>query len=213
MKKVIAVIACIGLAAAVILSQRVIRKDDEKNRLRDLTLLWYEAKINYGENLPTQWDDLFYQSVGDVVRAGSGYEHELALNKLLAAIGDGHAYAIVPYYRSDFYSNPIIIGYFDDKFVVIGKMKGTKSPDIPIGSMVEAIDGMETGLYLEQQYGMYVGLHTENAREAQLARQFRMRDRGDTFVCSILKPGAKDAEQVAVTFIKSQTDYEASSRG
>ena len=142
----------------------------KEERVYGVSQIWKQASDFYAlwelTDGDLDWDQAYETAYREAAGAKTARDYSLALKKFLANLHDGHGDNLdTRVYNPTRVWLPFVMEYMDQNYVV------TASADLkncPLGAAVETVNGMETGEYLEQTWGVYVGLQTPEAREQQL---------------------------------------------
>lgn len=142
----------------------------KEERLYGVSQVWKQASDFYtmwdltDEDL--DWDQAYETAFQEAARAKTARDYYLTLKKFLAHLHDGHADGLnAPGFMASRAGLPFVMDYMDQKFIVV---QSEDTSQCPLGAVVETIDGMDTGEYLERDWGPYVGIQTPGVREKNL---------------------------------------------
>lgn len=172
-----------------------------KERLEALEIIYKGAKESFGywDLVPDlDWDGLYQEYRGRVKAARSDWEYYNELRRFVAYLHDGHIYVQIPVTATS-YTLPIYLKYLEGQYVV---WASANDSGIPLGSVVTAINDMETGAYLEQRVGGLTGCFTPNTRQDWLAYLVRHSDTRDTLKINAITPDGKPT-QVTLSYTDS----------
>lgn len=161
-----------------------------KERLEALEIIYKGAKESFGywDLVPDlDWDGLYQEYRGRVKTAQSDWEYYNELRRFIAYLRDGHTHVQIPATATSS-TLPIYLKYVEGQYVV---WASANDSGIPLGSVVTAINDMETGAYLEQCVGGLTGCFTPNTRQDRLADLVRLSDAPDTLKISAITPDGK----------------------
>lgn len=142
----------------------------KEERVYGVSQIWKQAADFYGlweltdEDL--DWDQAYETARKEALAARTSRDYYLTLKKFLAHLHDGHADGLTftGYNPAQVYL-PFGMEYMDGQYVITMTADEKKCP---LGAVVETAGGMETGVYLEKEWGDYLGLQTPESREAHL---------------------------------------------
>lgn len=163
------------------------QSQQDKARLTALKTIYEGAKQSfaYWALVPElDWDGLYRDYKPKVLAAGSDWEYFQTLRRFTAHLRDGHTQLSLPYEAP--FQLPLYLRYVEGRFVLWAL--ATDAGDIPLGSVIEQIDGVDAESWLESQVGDQLGLHTPGARQDALAGLAHYRDRADTLTLAGTAP-------------------------
>lgn len=182
----------------------------KEERIYGVSQIWKKASDFYGAwelaDTEMSWDEAYKIACEDAGNARTTLEYMRALEKFMAHLNHGNSESVGgPNLSAGLAVLPFQLGFFSDEFVVTA----TEDPNTyPIGTVVESINGVKTGRYLEETYGLYSGHHTPGAREISLANLMYFGNVGERLELGIRRPGASEAEAVTVRWDKNNwLDY------
>ncbi len=174
----------------------------KEERIYGVSQIWKMAADHYaGWDLTDEdmsWDEAYQIACEEAGNAKTSYEYYLALRKFLANLNHGISDEVYgPSVTYGWGVFPIFIGYVEDQWVV-GSTKDEEK--YPIGTVVEQINGMEPGEYLEKTFGEYVGTKTPGVRENLLAEMMLYGEAGEELAIELRKPGTNEIVSVVETW-------------
>ena len=169
-----------------------------EEKVYGLSVIWETAKTYYGmwDQVPElDWDAEYQAAIGRVLEADSLYAYYNELSAFTALLRDGHTqlgcldkdFQTALRTGRGFWVSPISLRYMEDAFILCAAPRSTLAK-IPLGSTVTEINGLPTGEYLEQEYGLYVGCFTHGRREEKLAEKMLLREDAKELAVSGLTP-------------------------
>ena len=206
-KIIIAILAVLLLLAGIFYAQkstgkyRVLSDSDflsAEEKVYGLSVIWETAKTYYGmwDQVPElDWDAEYQAAIARVLEANSLYAYYNELSAFTALLRDGHTqlgcldkdFQTALRTGRGFWVSPISLRYMEDAFILCAAPRSTLAK-IPLGSTVTEINGLPTGEYLEQEYGLYVGCFTHGRREEKLAEKMLLREDAKELAVSGLTP-------------------------
>ena len=141
------------------------------------------------------WDALFLEYIPQVVAAADMVEYYEVLSRFLAHLGDGKSNIQSP---ASPYINPMLVDYVDGSFVVTGI--SPERVDIPLGSVVLSVNGVDTGTFLEENFGALDGRRAPLVRESILATNFTIGSRPISMTLEILPTGQSEVIHETISF-------------
>ncbi len=171
----------------------------KEERIYGVSQIWKKASDHFAgwelADREVTWDEAYETACEEAANARNSMEYFRALERFLAHLNSGNSENIGgPNLSAGFGFLPFQLSFCSQEFVVTETM----DPDIyPIGTVVETINGLETGMYLEETLGNTSGHRTPGAREFTLAQNLRYGNVGEKLKLEIRRPG--EAELVCVT--------------
>ena len=187
----------------------------KEERIYGVSQIWKKASDFYGAwelaDAEMCWDEAYKIACEDAGNARTTLEYMRALEKFMAHLNHGNSNSVAgPNLSAGLAVLPFRLGFCSDEFVVTE----TENPNTyPIGTVVESVNGVETGVYLEEMYGQYSGHKTPGAREFSLANLMYFGNVGERLELGIRRPGMSEAEAVTVRWDKNNwLDYNETKR-
>lgn len=187
-----------------------------EERVYGVSQIWKKASDHYASwelaDTEPNWDEAYEVAYAEAVNAKTSKEYYLALKKFLAHLHDGHAENISTYKGMvTKYKLPFLMEYRNSQYVIV-QTANTHANKFPLGTIVKTIDGVETGEYLEETWGEYVGLLTPGARQQQLCNLFLYAgEKGDTITVELLSPGQTETKRQTATWAEINSKYQKQS--
>jgi len=136
--------------------------------------IWQTAQENYCyfESMNTDWEEAYYNTLKKVTTVQNFREYIRVLEEFRALLCDGHGdgqiYTSAFQFMNDRAILPFELQFMGDSYVVTA----TADRDIPLGSILFAVENQNTSAWLEKNLGPIVSIRTPLARENRLARRF-----------------------------------------
>ena len=187
----------------------------KEERIYGVSQIWKKASDFYGAwelaDAEMSWDEAYEIACEEAGNARTTLEYIRALEKFMAHLNHGNSESVGgPNLSAGLAVLPFQLRFFSNEFVVTA----TEDPNTyPIGTVIESINGVETGIYLEETYGQYSGHKTPGAREFSLANLIYFGNVGERLELGIRRPGMSEAEAVTVRWDKNNwLDYNETKR-
>ncbi len=159
--------------------------DEETKRLLGVSHLWMGIRRNFAfmERVKLDWDSLYAATVSEMKAAKDNGEAVKVLQKMAAAVGNGHTYVYAYGNVEREQPAPFTTRLIDGK-VYVDQVESTalKAKGVRRGLQVVTIDSMDVSDYARQRLAPYVSASTEQWRLHQMFdnHALTMRTRGDT---------------------------------
>ena len=127
----------------------------KEDRIFGLVTIYSAAKQHfaYFEQVPDlDWDKAFKEHLPLVEKEQNLLQYYRTLQKFIALLKDGHTWVSSPeQLSSQFDSLPLRLEYIQNEWIVTERMPSEEilQEDIPVGSIVVAIDGVPANKYIE----------------------------------------------------------------
>lgn len=134
-----------------------------------LSKFWQEVNYNfvYLNKIDRQkWDNDYRKLITEVQETKNDYEYYRLLQKFCASLKDGHTNVNFPdtiqqnLYNTYFGEYRLFLTHIDNKAIVT-RTNLSKKDELPIGTEIIKVNGMDTKLYLEQEVIPYISSSTE----------------------------------------------------
>lgn len=200
------------LYAAVIISSAKKGLPPIEERVYGVSQIWKKAADHYAlwkmADKNPSWDEAYEIAYKEAVESQTAKDYYLTLKKFLAHLHDGHADTINVNSIVRKYKLPFYMEYQDNQYVVTQVMNAHVSK-FPLGSVVKSIDGVETGTYLEDKCGEYVGLLTPGARQQMLCQLFmHIGNQRDKIKVEIQYPGGAGTKVETAAWSSNSSQYQ-----
>ncbi len=146
----------------------------DAEKLYGLSLIWQEANYNFAffDQVPDlDWDSVYRAFVPRVLETGNSYEYYQELKRFVALLEDGHTSVYLPDPDRRFESYPWILTENVEGRVLVANVGRTLEKEIPVGSLIEEIDGEPAAERTLRVWLPYVFSSTDHhRRDLTLAR-------------------------------------------
>ncbi len=141
---------------------------DEK--IYGLSKFWQEVNYNfvYLENIDIpEWNNLYKELISEVQETPNDFEYYRLLQKFCAFLKDGHTNVFLPkelqdnILTNDFGDYRLFLTNIDGK-AIITKINKSKKDELPIGTEIIKVNGIETNQYINQNVKPYISSSTEH---------------------------------------------------
>lgn len=187
-----------------------------EERVYGVSQIWKRASDHYAlwkmADTEPSWDEAYEIAYEEAVNAKTSKEYYLVLKKFLAHLHDGHAEGVSTYKGMvTKYMLPFLMEYRNSQYVIV-QTANVHANKFPLGAVVKTIDGVETGKYLEEVWGEYVGLLTPGARQQQLCNLFLYAgEKGEKITVELLGPGQTETKRQTATWAEIGSKYQKQS--
>lgn len=139
------------------------------DKIYGLSKFWQEVNYNfvYLSNVDKKlWEDTYKQLITEVQDSPNDYEYYRLLQKFCALLKDGHTNVYFPpeinkdLYNTWFGDYRLFLSNIDGK-AIITRTNLSKKDEIPVGTEIVKVDGMETSAYLEKFVKPYISSSTD----------------------------------------------------
>lgn len=162
-----------------------------EEKIFGLSKFWQEVNYNfiyYNQVNQIEWDNLFKENILAVQKTENDYEYYRLLQKFCAYLKDGHTNVWFPekiYHNilfTDFGDYKIFLTNIDGKAIVT-RINQSKKSELPIGTEIISVNGINTKKYLEKYVTPYISSSTDEVRqnlsvkymlEGYLGKQYRL---------------------------------------
>lgn len=148
-------------------------KLSKEEKVFGLSKFWQEVNYNYiyfNKINQLEWNKLYTEYIGEVQETENDYEYYRLLQKFCAYLKDGHTNVWFPeeirdsMYNTHFGAYRLFLTNVDGK-AIITRVNESKKAEIPIGTEIISVNGMETQQYLSEQVMPYISSSTDYIRE------------------------------------------------
>lgn len=145
--------------------------NDEK--VYGLSKFWQEVNYNYiyfNKVDQVEWDNLYKKYVGEVQKTPNDYVYYRLLQKFCAYLEDGHTNVWFPkkirdsIFNTDFGDYRLFLTNIEGKAIVT-RVNESKKKEIPIGTEIISINGIETRKYINEYVIPYISSSTDYIRQ------------------------------------------------
>ena len=139
-----------------------------EQKIYGLSLFWKEASYNFAyfdQVKDLDWDATYIRYLSQVTKTQNNFEYYRLLSKLAAELNDGMTYITIPeqLVKENVDFPRIKLAEAENKAIVIATEQALKD-EIPIGSIVLAVDNRNTFEVLEQDVFPYISSSTEHIK-------------------------------------------------
>ncbi len=176
-----------------------------EERIYGVSQIWKKASDYFAcwELADTEmtWDEAYEVACVEAGNAKTTLEYRQALEKFLAHLQHGTSeYVGGPNLTFGWGILPFQLEYYNQEFVVVMTIDEEK---YPIGTVIETINGVSTGVYLEETLGEYTGIQTPGAREFMLADLLYYGQMGEKLELEIRRPGEENCVNTTIYWDKN----------
>jgi C-terminal processing protease CtpA/Prc len=166
----------------------------DADKIHGLSLLWQEANYNFAffDQVPhLNWDSTYRAFIPQVLESRSTLEYYRTLQRFLALLEDGHTWVSLPreLRRQHAMSYPWLLTRNVDGEAYVRNVGRHLAELIPIGSVVDAVDGLPTIEYAHDAVLPYVAASTEHDRWERALRQLLEGPAEDSVRILLTTPG------------------------
>ncbi|MBQ7797280.1 MAG: hypothetical protein IJ374_12080 [Lachnospiraceae bacterium] len=177
----------------------------KEERIYGVSQIWKKASDYFAgwelADTETTWDEAYEIACEEAENARTTMEYRRALEKFLAHLNHGNSENVGgPNLTFGWGILPFQLGYYSQEYVVI---MTSDAAVYPIGTVVETINGQNTGVYLEETLGQYSGHRTPGAREFTHANNLYYGQIGESLHLEIRRPGMEEAVPVTAFWDKN----------
>ncbi|MBX2877391.1 MAG: hypothetical protein KTR30_35040 [Saprospiraceae bacterium] len=171
----------------------------KEEKVFGLSTFWQEVNYNYiyfNKINQLEWNKLYTKYIREVQETENDYEYYRLLQKFCAYLKDGHTNVWFPkemrdsIFNTNFGSYRLFLTNVDGK-VIITRVNESKKAEIPIGTEIIAVNGMETQRYISENVMPYISSSTDYVRE-DLAVTYMLEGYvGTTYQLELKEPDGK----------------------
>ena len=182
-----------------------------EEKIFGLSKFWQEVNYNYiyfNEINQLEWNKLYKQYIGAVQETENDYEYYRLLQKFCAYLKDGHTNVWFPeemrdsIFNTNFGAYRFFLTNIDGK-AIITRVNESKKKDIPIGTEIVSVNGMETPKYIHEYVLPYISASTDHVRQ-DLAVKYMLEGYVETkYELGLKLPGGK-TKSLIVTHAKTE---------
>ncbi len=136
-------------------------------KLYGLSLIWQEANYNfaYFDQVPDlDWDSAYRAFIPQVLATGSTFEYYQTLKRFVAMLEDGHSSVVAPRALWNVETYPWILTRNVQGRVLVANVGRELEEEVPIGSVIETVDGVPATQHALEQQLPYVFASTDHYR-------------------------------------------------
>lgn len=145
----------------------------KEEKVFGLSKFWQEVNYNYvyfNKINQLEWDKLYKHYITEVQETENDYEYYRLLQKFCAYLKDGHTNVWFPkeirdnVYLTNFGEYRLFLTNIDGK-AIITRVNESKKKEIPIGTEIVSVNGVETEKYIRESVLPYISSSTDYIRE------------------------------------------------
>lgn len=199
MKKTLGILCALLLAGGSYAQSQLPNTLSKIDKIYGLSKYWNEVNFNFAylnKVDKNQWEENYKELLAKVQSTKNDYDYYRLLQQFSASLKDGHTSIFLPKSLTKF----ILNGEFGDYKLVITTIDGnmvitqvnySKRKEIPIGTVITAINGQQTADYLAEKVLPYISYSTDKSREALAATQILNSPIGTEYQLQLKKPNGK----------------------
>lgn len=174
----------------------------KSEKVYGLSKFWQEVNYNFvylNKIDKEKWDADYRRLITEVQETKNDYEYYRLLQKFCASLKDGHTNVYFPdtiqknLYNTYFGDYRLFLMNSDGKAIVI-RTNLSKKDELPIGTEVIAVNGMETQTYLEKMVIPYIASSTDYILKDMAVWQMFQAPKGTSFDITFKLPNGKKKE-------------------
>ena len=166
MKQTLAVLICLS---SIFVNAQIPNSISNAEKVYGLSKFWQEVNYNFvylNKIDKDQWEDDYKTLIDEVQNTENDYEYYRLLQKFCATLKDGHTNVFFP----DTIENSLNNTYFGeyrlfltniDNKAIVTRTNLSKKDEIPIGTEVVKVNGIDTKTYLEKEVFPYISSSTD----------------------------------------------------
>ncbi|MDX1430142.1 MAG: S41 family peptidase, partial [Rhodothermales bacterium] len=139
-----------------------------ERKIAGLSLIWQEANYNFAHfalRPELDWNAAFEQAIGRVIATKSDYDYVRELQRFLALLGEAHTNMEPgPGFRETHGGHPAVELEEIERRPVVVNMDRELAEEIPLGSVITAVDGVPYDKHLAEHVFPYLSTSTEHYR-------------------------------------------------
>ncbi|UCC72549.1 MAG: peptidase S41 [Gemmatimonadota bacterium] len=136
-------------------------------KIYGLSLIWQEANYNfaYFDQVPDlDWDSVYRAFIPQVLATGSTFEYYQTLKRFVALLEDGHSTVVEPRALWNVETYPWVLTRNVQGRVLVANVGRELEEEVPIGSVIETVDGVPAAQHALEQQLLYVFASTDHYR-------------------------------------------------
>ena len=163
-KLLLLVLFCAGISSAQVPAEL-----SNAEKVYGLSRFWQEVNYNFVflDKIDRKaWDEHYVRLIDEVQNTSNDYEYYQLLEKFCAELKDGHTNVYMPeklrnqLTGTDFGEYRLFLSNIEGKAIVTG-INETKKNEIPLGSEILKVDGIDVGKHIEENVKPYISSSTE----------------------------------------------------
>ncbi|NCP85527.1 MAG: peptidase S41 [Bacteroidetes bacterium] len=144
-----------------------------EEKIYGLSKFWQEVNYNFvylNKIDRIEWNELYKKNISEIQYTQNDYEYYRLLQKFCAFLKDGHTNVYFPkeiqenILNTDFGDYRLFLSNIEGK-AIITNINESKKNEIPIGTEITKVNGIETRKYLEDNVFPYISSSTDYIRE------------------------------------------------
>lgn len=166
MKQTLTVLICLS---SIFLNAQTPNSISKQDKVYGLSKFWQEVNYNFvylNKIDRDKWENDYKSLIEEVQKTENDYEYYRLLKKFCATLKDGHTNVYFPgtirsnLYTSDFGEYRLFLTNIYNKAIVT-RTNLSKKDEIPIGTEVVKVNGIDTKTYLEKEVIPYISSSTD----------------------------------------------------
>ncbi len=202
----------IGLFSAIALFGQKANNLSPQEKVYGLSKFWQEVNYNFvfiDKINRHAWDSLYQDMIAKVLATPNDYEYYKQLEFFCAYLNDGHTNV---YYPNDIAGNIMTTMFGEYRLfltniggkAIVTRVNESKKDEIPIGSEVISVNGLDAKTYMKEFVSPYISSSTDYIRDNQSVYHLLRGYKGDKFTIQIKKPN----QEVITLFLEHQMTEE-----
>jgi len=168
-------------------------------KIYGLSKFWQEVNYNFvylNKIDKEKWDEEYKKMIVDVQKTENDYEYYRLLQKFCALLKDGHTNVYFPkevqnkILYSDFGEYKIFVSNIDGK-AIITRINSKKKEELPIGTEIIKVNGIETMQYIKENVFPYISASTKYILEDRGIERMFQGIAGTSFDIEVKFPDGK----------------------
>lgn len=164
MKQTLIVLICLS---SIFINAQIPNSISKADKVYGLSKFWQEVNYNFvylNKVDRNKWENDYKTLIEEVQNTKNDYEYYRLLQKFCATLKDGHTNVYLPdtiaMYNTFFGEYRLFLTNIDDK-AIITRTNLSKKDEIPVGTEVIKVNGMDTKTYLEKEVIPYISSSTD----------------------------------------------------
>lgn len=179
-------------------------------KIYGLSKFWSEVNYNFvylNKINREEWNKNYRKLLSDVQSTKNDYEYYKLLQKFCASLNDGHTNIFFPdtiqniIYNTYFGEYRFFLSNFENR-AIITRVNLSKKDEIPIGTEIIKVNGIETSKYIEQEVIPYISSSTEYIRRDRGISRMLMSPVGTSYELTLKLPN-DEIRNISVTHSKT----------
>ncbi|MBL7793646.1 MAG: hypothetical protein JNK77_15065 [Saprospiraceae bacterium] len=167
-----------------------------QEKIYGLSKFWQEVNYNFvfiDKINRQEWDALYQEMIAKVLATTNDYDYFRQLDFFCAYLKDGHTNI---YHPNDIGQNIMTTMFGEyrlfltniDGKAIVTRVNESKKSEIPIGSEVIVVNGMDVKTYMKENVTPYIASSTDYIRDKQSVYHLLRGYEGDKFTIQLKKP-------------------------